>query len=103
MAAPLLISINDIKEFRPIAEIVSDRVNAYILEAQENDLRPALNNALYLDFVKNYETTKYQELLFGKEWTYEGQVQQFNGVRPMLVYFSLARLAINNQMNITSF
>jgi hypothetical protein len=106
MASNLIISLADLQQYRPVGDLDNKRVDPYILEAQENDLRPILNDALYKDFVEKYSqatTPNYSELLNGKSWTYCGQTVQFNGVKPMLCYYTLARIIANNQINIVPY
>lgn len=103
----LLITQDDIKAFRPTAELDNERINPFIKEAQFSDLKPVLNAALYLDFLKKFDDNdsadyaKYQELLLGKEYTVNGITYLFEGVRPMLVYYALARFVTSNPVNIT--
>lgn len=80
-----------------------NRIDPYILEAQISDLKPVLNDALYLDFITRIfgdtahaDYTKYNELLNGKDWVYRGQPVRFYGVEPVLSYHSLARFAIGS-------
>lgn len=100
---PNIITIQDIKEVRPLAQLDPQRVDPYITEAQENDLRPILGDALFYDFITNIDTTKYRELLNGKTYTKDGYSIFFNGVKPMLCYFALARITQNNSINLTSY
>jgi hypothetical protein len=103
----ILITQDDIKAFRPTAELDNDRINPFIREAQVSDLKPVLNAALYLDFLKKFDDNdssdyaKYQELLLGKEYSVNGITYLFEGVRPMLAYYSLARFVAANPVNIT--
>jgi hypothetical protein len=109
MIDKLLITQDDIKIYRPTAELDEARISPFILEAQNIDLNPVLNNALFLDFLDKFDDTegsdysKYNELLFGKRWTYNGNTEYFRGVRPMLAYFALSRFVINNPLNVTRF
>lgn len=104
-----LITQDDIKRYRPTAELDEARIQPYIIEAQNNDLKPVLNNALFYDFHSKFDVsadasyTKYQELLFGKEWTYNANPEYFNGVCPMLCYYALARFVEGNPINVTRF
>ena len=81
---PNIITIQDIKEVRPLAQLDPQRVDPYINEAQENDLRPILGDALFYDFITNIDTTKYRELLNGKTYTKNNYSIFFPGVKPML-------------------
>jgi hypothetical protein len=100
---PNIITIQDIKEVRPLAQLDPQRVDPYITEAQENDLRPIMGDAFFYDLITNIETTKYRELLKGKTYTKDGYTIFFPGLKPMLCYFALARIVQNNAVNITSF
>lgn len=104
MPDKLLITINDIKEYSPMAELSSIRVDSHIREAQMNDLKPFLGEPLYRDLITNTDTTANQELLKGKTYKgIEGYNIDYNGLIPILVYYSLARIVANNQINITSY
>lgn len=100
---PNLITIQDIQEVRPLAQLDPKRVDPYITEAQENDLRPILGNALFYDFITNYTDSKYRTLLNGSTYTKDGYSIFFPGVKPMLCYFALARITQNNTINLTSY
>lgn len=110
MSLKQLITIDNIMEFRPIAEAIPQgRILPYIAEAQLHDLRPLLGDALYLDFMNRYDNnadskyTVYQELLNGKDYSYGGQTLNYPGLIPFLVYFTLARFYVNNPINVTRF
>ncbi len=100
---PNLVTIQDIQEIRPLAQLDVKRVDPYITEAQENDLRPVLGDALFYDFITNYAAAKYRDLLNGKTYTKDGYSIFFPGVKPMLCYFALARITQNNAINLTSY
>jgi hypothetical protein len=110
MIDKLLITQSDIKVYRPTAELDDDRIVPFIIEAQNCDLKPVLNDALYYDFIQNFDLndasatyTKYNELLYGKAYTYNAQTVYFSGVRPMLCYYALARFVASNPVHITRF
>jgi hypothetical protein len=102
-----LITKEDIKVYRPTAELDDARIKPFILEAQRLDLKPVLNDALFYDFVLKFDETldssyaKYQELLTGKVYTYNSNSIYFDGIKPMLSYYALARFVIDNPINIT--
>lgn len=103
-----LISVEDIVRFRPIADLDASRLNPYILEAQSHDLRPILGDALYHDFMKNFDSNDvaydhYKDLLNGKEYTYNGYTVAYNGLQEMLSFFTLARFTIMNGISFTRF
>jgi hypothetical protein len=103
------ITLQDIQTLRPAAEIDGQRWEPYALEAQDQDLRPILGDGLYYDFMtKWYSTgdamyTAYQNLLNGTTYTYNGQTIYFDGLKPMIVYFTLARFVQNNPIHVTRF
>ncbi len=105
MAEKLLITIKDIQEYRPMADLVEARVDPYIREAQVNDLREFLGSPLYYDLITNTDTPANQDLLRGKTYTDPSTSKSidFYGIVPMIVHYSLARIVMNNQINITSF
>jgi hypothetical protein len=79
------------------------------LEAQDQDLRPILGDGLFYDFMtKFYSTgdamyTNYQNLLNGVAYTLNGQPVYFDGLKPMICYFTLARFIQNHPTHITRF
>jgi hypothetical protein len=109
MANTPIISLQDLLEVMPIAEIPQERIDQYICEAQELDLRPVLNDALYYDFMLKYNTvgdpmyTAYQNLLNGTTWLTNGVTVQFCGVKPMLARYALARFIPMNGVNVTRY
>lgn len=103
-----LIQLDDIKRFRPTAELDAARINPFILEAQSHDLRPILGEALYYDFMKNYDGAAptydhYRDLLNGKEYTYNGYTVVHDGLQEFLSYATLARFFLMNPISITRF
>lgn len=106
MEERLIITLQDIKVIRPMADLDEARVDPHIKEAQKLYLKPLLNPTFYYDFIKNFDNPdaqyeKYRELLNGKEWTNSGNVEYFEGIKPMLCYYALASLCEENPMNIT--
>lgn len=103
----VLITQDDIKVYRPTAELDQERIVPFIREAQTLDLKPVLNDVFYYDFVKKFnndaadEYEVYQEFLNGKEYTYAGDTYFFDGLKPMLCYYALARFVASNPVNIT--
>jgi len=108
LAKRVIITLQDIKDIRPLAEL-GDRWEQYASESQDQDLRPILGDGLYYDFMTKWFSTgdamytNYQNLLNGTTYTYSGQPIYFDGLKPMMAYFTLARLVMNNPVNITRF
>lgn len=106
MVEKYLISQDDVMKFQPMSSIPQGRFDPYILKAQELDLKPALNEPLYYDFLQKFDSTgdamytPYQNLLNGTTYTYAGQTIEYPGIKPMLCSFVLARFVPMNQLNI---
>lgn len=104
-----LITLNDLKYLRPTAELDGLRWEPFCLEAQDLDLRPILGDGLYYDLMNEFYDTgddmyaNYQLLINGEAYTLNGQTVYFDGIKPMLGYFTLARLVQNHPINITRF
>ena len=98
-----LITLSDLQQFRPIANLDEGRVGPFIIEAQECDLKPILNDAFYYYVVKNINNSAIQELIYGKEYEYQGVTYYFNGLVAVLAYYTLVRLIQSNQLNVTNF
>ena len=84
-------------DFAPYAELSSNieqkAIDPYILQAQISDLKPVLGDIFYQDLVVNFANANYQELLNGKLYTVPNANYQakFEGIKPMLCYWSYAR------------
>lgn len=109
MITDTLITPLQLRGYRAMAEIPDARVTPFILEAQQSDIRPALNDALYYDLMSNFTDSahamyaRYQLLINGTEYTYNAHTVYFSGLKPMLAYYSIARLMIANPVNITRY
>lgn len=105
----LIITVDNIKEFRPLPnQLAPARILPYIMEAQQIDLKQLLGDALFLDFMTNYDNVsatydKYRDLLNGKTYSYGGQSIEHPGLVGFLAYSTLVRFTLNNQVNSTSF
>jgi hypothetical protein len=97
-----------------MANIPPDRIEAFIYEAQQQDLRPVLNDALYTDFMTDQINggtgtsgltthSDYNILLAGEVYTYGGRQIEFPGLKPLIAYHTLARFVQNNPINIVSY
>lgn len=98
----LLITITDFQSFEDISvNIKPERLKAFIKKAQELDLKPFLSPAFYFEIVKWLDADgqpkedtpqHYQNLIRGCEYTDTwGHIISYEGLTPMLVYFSFAR------------
>ena len=82
--------------------IKPERIKVFVKKAQELDLKPFLGHALYYDFIQYFNADgtlqdntpqPYKDLLNGSEYLDRyGHVVLYEGLLPMLVYFTFARL-----------
>lgn len=110
MSLKLLISTDNMKEFRPLAaDIPASRILPYIQEAQQFDLKRLLGDPFYLDFLLRFDNSAdgkyadYQLLLLGTSYTYNGQTYEHPGLLGYLSYMTLARFFRNNSINATKY
>lgn len=109
MLKRVIITLDDVKALRPTAELDGQRWEPFALEAQDLDLRPVLGDSLYFDLMSKWFNTvdtmysSYQTLINGGSWTYGGDTIYFDGLKPFVVYKTLARFIQNNPVNITRF
>lgn len=105
----ILIRLEDIRKIRPSAQIPADRLTPFIQEAQRFELKNALGDAFYRaiesewDTNNKFTTVAYQELLEGKEYTYNGDTIYYSGLKDMLSYLVLGRFISEQQVNITRY
>lgn len=81
------------------AHMDEDRVNTYIRESENIDIKSALGDALFLDVKTN--TEKYTTLLDGGEYEYCGEKRTFVGLKTALAYYTYARLVRNGDGFVT--
>lgn len=105
-----LISIEDIQVYKEISNNtdVTKKVDTYIIEAQEFDLRRVMGDELYLDFIDKRENgwaekEEYKTLFDGGNYTYQGRTFSFAGLKAVLVYYAYARIIPNLNDQVTAF
>lgn len=105
-----LITIDDIKLYKEISSNtdVTTKVDQYIVEAQEFDVRAVLGDELYLDILDKRENgwaekTDYKTLFEGGTYTYQDKKYSFAGLKAVLVYYSYARIIPNLNDQVTAF
>jgi len=109
MIKRLLINRKDIEVYRDISYSMDQReLDTYIREAQIQDLQPLLNPYLYADFINKICDNSsamyqdYQRLLNGVEYQDNtGQWLIYYGIKPMLVYFTYARILQKSSVKAT--
>ena len=106
-----LITITDIQAIIKDMSInvEQERIERYIAEAQEFDLKPILGRALYLAFVNGLAASPqeqiYVDLWEGKTYLEKGINADisFAGVKQALIYYAYARFLNNQNTNVGSF
>jgi hypothetical protein len=109
----LLLSTATFQQFEDISlNIKPERLNAYIKKAQELDLKPFLSPAFYYELLKCFDADgqlkenaplQYQNLFNGCEYTDTwGHIISYDGMIPMLVYFTFARFIEGNSVFYTA-
>ena len=92
-----------------MADIPQGRFDMHILKAQDLDLKPVLNPALYYDFLTKFDSTgdpmyaAYQTLLNGGTYSYGGQTIEYVGIKPMLCAYTFVRFLPMNPINVTRY
>jgi hypothetical protein len=92
--------------------IKADRIKVFVKKAQELDLKPFLGHSLYYDFIQYFNVDGtlqdntpqcYKDLLNGSEYLdRHGHVVLYEGLLPMLVYFTFARFIESDAIHYTA-
>jgi len=101
----LLITGNDIAKYKPFSANINfaKKLEPFILESQEFDLKKLLGPAMYLDLIKDFNGSpsleKYSDIYNEKEFIYKGEVMKHEGLIPVVSYFAYARYVLfaNNE------
>ncbi|UPT66887.1 MAG: hypothetical protein M0D57_21070 [Sphingobacteriales bacterium JAD_PAG50586_3] len=102
---PQLISVTDFAAYKELSVNIDDttRINPYILQAQQFDLKPLVGEVFYKDIIDNPTSTENSLLLTGGAYAYQNKSYEFSGLKSALVYFAYARLLENQNINVTRF
>lgn len=98
-----LITTDEVSELaRTIsAHIGPEKIDVYIRESQDMDLKVALGDALLLDIFEHQEN--YSELLDGCSYKTKCGMRSFAGLKTSLAYYTYARIVKNGDSNVTRF
>lgn len=84
------------------SHIDEDKINTYIRESEDIDIKSALGAALFMDLKEHPE--KYETLLNGGSYTDScGETHSFSGLKRTLAYYTYARLVKNADGNLTRY
>lgn len=102
---PLLLTATDFAPYRELSPNIDDatRLNPYIAQAQQFDLKPLLGELFYQNLTDNPATTENALLLSGGSYTYNGNTYCFAGLKAALVFYAYSRFIDNQNVNITRF
>ncbi len=106
-----LITITDIQEFKPISKNTdtNKKVNPFILEAQEFNIRPFLSDEFYMELLNQFKSSpqfpdsKYDELFNGSTYTSGDTTYQDPGLKVVLVYYAYSRYLNRANTDSTAF
>lgn len=84
------------------SHVDEEKINTYIRESEDIDIKSALGSALFVDMKEHPE--KYELLLNGGTYTDGcGEIHSFSGLKRALAYYTYARLVKNADGNLTRF
>lgn len=104
-----LITLTDIKELKPISANLNaeKKLNTFINEAQDFDLRPIIGDEFYLDLeadvLASPSLTKYADLWNGSTYTYGSDTYKNYGLKYVLICYAYARYLKATNTNQTAF
>jgi len=105
----LLITLSDIAQYKAIsANLNTDKkVNPFILEAQNIDLKKMLGNSFFYDLIADFNDSpslqKYNTLFNGGTWTCGNRSYTHKGLKTVLVYLSSSRITMASNIEATAF
>lgn len=99
-----LINKGNFAAYKTISKGVDlERIEQFILEAQDQDLKSIMCRPFFFDVLKNYQVDKYQKLIHGEEYTDANEnVIQFQGLKPVLVHFAHALYVMRGDIQDTA-
>ena len=100
----LIIDAADLANYKDISlHTPSARINEYIRDAQEQDLRLLLGNSFYFDVLANLNNPVYSDLLNGGDFTKDSCTWTQQGLKLVLVEFAWGRYTYFGVNNDTPF
>lgn len=92
----LLVAKSDFAPYAQVSEYgdFDALMNTHILNAQLYDIRPSLGDSFYADMVLNILNANYVALLAGGQYTYDGNIYFFQGLKKAIVHYAYSRYAM---------
>lgn len=81
--------------------IEQEKIETYIRESEDIDIKPVLGDALFIDIQEN--PNKYDLLINGGMYEDKGGKHVMTGLKTALAYYSYARLVKNGDGNVTRY
>lgn len=104
-----IITLEDIQGYKPLSKNTDagKKVDPFIQEAQEFELRPFMSDEFYAELVTQFKAgfpdSTYSDLFNGSTYTNGGKTYTNPGIKPMLVYYAYARYLKRSNTNSTAF
>jgi len=104
-----IITLTDIQGYKPLSSNTntSKKVDPFIQEAQEFELRPFMSDefyeALVAQFKLGFTDPLYDDLFNGSTWTNGSKTYTNPGIKPMLVYYSYSRYLNRSNTDSTAY
>lgn len=101
----VLVDLSDFTSFRQLtSNIDMNKLNPYIIEAQNFDLRPVLGEAFFYDIIVNPTTIPHNTLINGNDYqNSDDKTVHFEGLKAALCYFAYARYIESGGTHSTSY
>lgn len=98
-----LVTLAELRETYDVSKNFRDvRLDAHIMRAQRNDVRPILGEALYYNLMQNLTDPKYILLINGGSYDYRGETIFFQGLTPLISAYAYARTVSDNDVFVTA-
>lgn len=99
-----IITLQDINRLARACRADTDIAASLIAEAEKQDIKPKIGDALYLQLTQDTVPGAYGTLLDGGEWTQaDGTTRCLTGLRTALAYYAYARIVRDGNLQSTRY